>query len=295
LKASSTPTTPILLARAFAPVPHAALCPAALLAEQPAQDPAPPPLGPPLAPQQPQPQRTVLRVAQSELEYAARIVRACGEKAGSGGEKGRSSGEEVGGEEKGAKAMLPPSLTGVGRSGASGAVGGGGGGRPLLRVEEISEDRFCDLVGMVTKIHCPFSSCASVPPSSAASLYLTDYTSHPLLHDYASPTAVGLPGQLVLQLSIFGAQASPLASLLDPRTGQARRGAVVHVRNVRVKRALGGCLEGTVWDDRDERYRDRRDVTVVDLRRRDHDERWGDRAREVQRRHREYWAARSRE
>lgn len=98
----------------------------------------------------------------------------------------------------------------------------------------------------------------------------------------------------------------------------------MHLRNVRVKTGMGGSLEGTLWEERDERYRERRDVTVVDLRRRDHEERFGERARDVQRcarlslalicactstcaradsrfglmsrrRHREYWAARSKE
>ncbi|GAA5854890.1 hypothetical protein JCM9279_000188 [Rhodotorula babjevae] len=298
LKATSTPTQPTLLARAFTVTPHAPLRPAALLASPPAQDPPPPaaaalapapaPAPTAQAPPPPLPQRSVHRLAQDELAHAARVVRACGEAAG--------SGEGSGGEEgKGAAPVLPPSLAGAGRPRSSGAaVGGSGGGRPLLRVGEISEGRFCDLVGMVTKIHCPFP-CGSVPPSSAASLYLTDYTPHPLLHAYATPLAVGLAGQLVLQVSVFGAQAQALAALLDPRTGHARRGALVHLRNVRVKVGAGGALEGTLWEERDERWKERRDVTVVDLRRRDHEERFGERARDVQRRHREYWAARSRE
>ncbi|KPV73183.1 uncharacterized protein RHOBADRAFT_55394 [Rhodotorula graminis WP1] len=282
LKAASTPGAPILLARAFAVVPHAPLRPAALLASP------PPRPGAAAATAAPTARPSALEVAPDELAYAARVVRACGEAAGPNEGEGGAAGAET-------RPMLPPSLADGARPRASAGGGGARGGRPLLRVEEMSEGQFCDLIGMVTKIHCP-SSCASLPPSSAASLYLTDYTRHPLLHDYASPSAVGLAGQLVLQLSVFGAQAQPLSALVDhSRTGQARRGALVHVRNVRVKRGTGGALEGTLWEERDARYRDRRDVTVVDLRRRDHEERWGARARDVQRRHREYWAARSRE
>lgn len=200
------------------------------------------------------------------------------------------------------QAILPPGLVAGLRHRTSG--GGAPVGRPLLRVEEISEGHFCDIIGMVrsastaqsvplsltlaghgqvTKLHCSFP-LDSVPSSCAASLYITDYTSHPLLFAYESSASVGLPGQLVLEVSVFGAQASPLSALLDRRTGEVRRGALVHLRNVRVKSGLGGALEGTMWEERDERFKGRRDVTVVDLRKREQEERWGDRAREVQRR-----------
>ncbi|BGP52107.1 hypothetical protein JCM10450v2_008078 [Rhodotorula kratochvilovae] len=277
LKSTSTPSAPILLAKSFAVVPHALLRPAALRAAPPAQDPLPPPAGaePPVT----SAGRHVLRLGEEELAYAARVAKAA--KGAAGAEAGLDQGKR---------------RAAAGAAGQQGAVGGqqrgaaGVGGRPFLRVEEVTEGQFCDMIGMVTKIHCsyPFDS---VPSSCAASLYITDYTSHPLLHSYDTPASVGLAGQLVLQLSLFGTQATPLAALIDPRTREARRGALVHVRNVRIKVGAAGALEGTLWEEREERFRGRRDVTIVDLRKKEQEVRWGERAREVQRRHREYWAA----
>ncbi|GAA5982861.1 hypothetical protein JCM10908_006813 [Rhodotorula pacifica] len=162
--------------------------------------------------------------------------------------------------------------------------------RPLLRIGEIVEGQFCDLIGMVIKLHTP-RPLGSLPSNVAASLYLTDYTSHPLLHDYPDPSPVTLPGRLTLQLSLFGSTAAPLAPLLDPRTGETKRGRLVWIRNVRIKLNPAGELEGTVVEDTNPRFRAKVSVEVVDMRRKDHQEKWGDRAKEFQKRHREYWSA----
>ncbi|GAA6056225.1 hypothetical protein JCM3770_002096 [Rhodotorula araucariae] len=283
LKSTSTSSSPVLLAKSFAVVPHALLRPAALLAQPPRQDPLPPPL----ADDEPPANSTVrheLRLEAEELAYAGRVAKAAA------GAKGLATAVAAmaTGKERALDGTAAPPATSNATRAANGA--GGARGRPLLRVEALAEGQFCDLIGMVTKIHCSYP-LESVPSSFAASLYITDYTSHPSLHSYDNPASVGLAGRLVFQISVFGAQATPLATLLDPRTREARRGTLVHLRNVRVKVGAGGALEGTLWEERDERFRGRRDVTVVDLRREEQEQRWGDRAREVQRRHREYWAA----
>ncbi|GAA5876254.1 hypothetical protein JCM3774_002338 [Rhodotorula dairenensis] len=164
--------------------------------------------------------------------------------------------------------------------------------RPLLRIGEIVEGQFCDLIGMVIKLHTP-RPLGALPSNSAASLYLSDYTPHPLLHDYPDPSPVTLPGRLTLQVSLFGSTAAPLAPLLDPRTGETKRGRLVWIRNVRIKSNPFGELEGTVVEDTNPRFRSKVSVEVIDLRRKDHQEKWGDRAKEFQKRHREYWSARS--
>ncbi|KAG0653750.1 hypothetical protein C6P46_002226 [Rhodotorula mucilaginosa] len=153
--------------------------------------------------------------------------------------------------------------------------------RPLLRIGEI-----------VIKLHTP-RALGTLPSNIAASLYLTDYTPHPLLHDYPDPSPVTLPGRLTFQVSLFGSTAAPLAPLLDPRTGETKRGRLVWIRNVRVKLNPHNELEGTVMEDTNPRFRAKVSVEVIDMRRKDHQEKWGDRAKEFQKRHRDYWSARS--
>lgn len=134
----------------------------------------------------------------------------------------------------------------------------------------------------VTKLHSTYP-LHSVPSNQSVSLYVTDYTPHAQLYAYGDPSPVGLPGKLVLQVSVFGYQATPLAALLDARTGEAKRGTLVHLRNVRIKaNGAEGLLEGTMVEERREERRHQRDVTVLDLRRAEHAA-WGDRARAVQR------------
>jgi hypothetical protein len=174
--------------------------------------------------------------------------------------------------------------------------------RPLLRIGEIVEGQFCDLLGMastsnlfliasahadhgsssqVIKLHTP-RALGTLPSNIAASLYLTDYTPHPLLHDYPDPSPVTLPGRLTFQVSLFGSTAAPLAPLLDPRTGETKRGRLVWIRNVRVKLNPHNELEGTVMEDTNPRFRAKVSVEVIDMRRKDHQEKWGDRAKEFQ-------------
>ncbi|GAA5877316.1 hypothetical protein JCM1840_007195 [Sporobolomyces johnsonii] len=168
-------------------------------------------------------------------------------------------------------------------------------GRQLLRVEEIEVGNFCDLLGMVTKCHVPSGyALGSVPTSMAVSLYITDYTSQASLFAYTDAASTGLSDQLTLQVSLFGYQSEPLRAALprDKSTGwnEVRKGTLVHLRNVRIKENEHGMVEGTMVEERDDKWRHKRDLTVVDLRKAPHEARWGQRARELLERHKKYWA-----
>ncbi|BGP28025.1 hypothetical protein JCM10295v2_007012 [Rhodotorula toruloides] len=277
LKSSSTPSKPILLASSFSLIPHALCSPSSLTAKPPSQDYLP--SADNIAPATKVSTRCWrLKLSEEELQYAARVARFFAAQAKplpAGGGEGR--------------AILPPSLAASVDEHLKRRTSAGGSGRELLHVEEIEEGKFCDLLGMVTKLHC--DTALALSPNQAASLYITDYTPHPLLHDYPSPSAVGLPCRLTLQVSLFGSQAAPLTALVNPRTGEATRGALVFLRNVRIKANELGELEGTMVEEK--KYAGRTDVELLDLRRKVHEERWGERARQIQRRHREYWAAQS--
>lgn len=64
------------------------------------------------------------------------------------------------------------------------------------------------------------------------------------------------PGQITLQVSIFGNQNDPLLSLSEDKLV----GKLVHLRNVRPKIAQHDFLEATMIED--PKYADRRDVTL---------------------------------
>ncbi|GJN94197.1 hypothetical protein Rhopal_007271-T1 [Rhodotorula paludigena] len=287
LKSTSSVSNPILLAKSFTVIAHALCRSPALLAKPPTQDPRPsarPPPNPPTT----SADLWHLGLAADELAHAARVARWF-RSAG----KAMSSGAAVkpGLAGQGVSPSVP-ALRLAGEAQNRRASGGGARGRPTLRIEEIEENGFCDLVAMVTKLHSTYP-LHSVPSNQSVSLYVTDYTPHAQLYAYGDPSPVGLPGKLVLQVSVFGYQATPLAALLDAHTGEAKRGTLVHLRNVRIKaNGAEGLLEGTMVEERREERRHQRDVTVLDLRRAEHAA-WGDRARAVQSRHRKYWGAKS--
>ncbi|BGP03917.1 hypothetical protein NBRC10513v2_007659 [Rhodotorula toruloides] len=285
LKSTSTPTKPILLAGSFSLIPHALCSASSLLAKPPSQHPLP--STDDIAPATKTSTRCWrIRLGEEELKYAARVARFFAARAKASTPSAAEGAPMV---PPGA-AILPPSLAASVTEHLKKRTSAAGSSREFLRIEQIEEGKFCDLLGMVTKLHSD-TALTSLSPHQAASLYITDYTPHPLLHDYPSPSSVGLPSRLTLQVSLFGSQAAPLAALINPRTGEATRGALVFLRNVRIKANESGELEGTMVEER--KFAGRTDVEVVDLRRKAHEERWGERARQVQRRHREYWAARS--
>ncbi|GAA6011169.1 hypothetical protein JCM10207_005523 [Rhodosporidiobolus poonsookiae] len=308
LAIKGTALSPTLLAGSYDPVPLAVLSASSLLLPRPSgptQHPAPHPPAPPCPTgtsawtwkkMEVLPRPVGIRLEEEELKYAARVARFFRPAAGGGAAAPMASTAAAGaGAKEGAAVEARPTLP---------LPVSKGRGRPLLRVEELSEGHFCDMVVMITKFRNPTShSVGSIPSNLSTQLFVTDYTPHPLLHAYSAPTAsregVGLAGQLVLQVSLFGYQSEPLlhAGLLQPdkeKEGGSgiRRGTLVHLRNVRVKLNEAGLLEATMVEESVERYRSKRDVTVL----RDGkvwDEQWKVAAKAVQRRHREYWAAKS--
>ncbi|GAA5837795.1 hypothetical protein JCM11251_002324 [Rhodosporidiobolus azoricus] len=233
---------------------------------------------------------------EEELKYAARVVRFF-RKGGAGVGAAPSSDQALNKASPAAAALSTTAAEQKVKSRVSGALGGG---RPLVRIEEIEEGKFCDLIAMVIKFHNPTPTpVGSIPTNHATELYLTDYTSHPSLFTYDSSTSshslgVSLPGQLILRVSLFGYQSEPLRPLLKPgEAGGIQRGTLLHLRNLRVKENGNGVLEGTMVEEKVEKFRYKRDVTVLSSGKPVMDEKWREAMKGLQRRHREFWAAAS--
>lgn len=88
-------------------------------------------------------------------------------------------------------------------------------------------------------------------------LFVTDYTTNSQLIEYQDESKNGVPGQHVLQVSIFGAQCDPLMRLKDADL----KGRIVYLRNIRPKLNSSGLLEATMVEDY--KYPDKRDVRLV--------------------------------
>ncbi|BGP43901.1 hypothetical protein JCM10449v2_007958 [Rhodotorula kratochvilovae] len=151
--------------------------------------------------------------------------------------------------------------------------GKGNGGRKLVTIGEACDSVFCDLQGEVRRIFFCASCCltrfaqivkyykpfgGNVGPNDACSLFITDYTTNDQLYGYADTSEVRTPGQVTLQVSIFGAQNDPL---LHAKSEEALIGRLVHLRNVRPKMTMNDFLEATMVEDN--KYPDRRDVTLL--------------------------------
>ncbi|GAA5930365.1 hypothetical protein JCM10213_001071 [Rhodosporidiobolus nylandii] len=299
LTVKGSPSSPSLVAGSFDPTPHALVSSKHLLTPSgPTQHPDPaPPL--PACPtsvnawtwrkQQSLAKAYGIALDEEELKYAARVARFFR----------REGGNPLASVSPGvAEADGPVEATSVAEKVERAPTSLWRGGRPLLRVEEIEDGKFCDLVGMVTNLstHSPYA-VGSLPSNHYADLFVTDYTSHPLLKSYDAPSAasagVGLEGQLTLRVSLFGYQVEPLLPYLKPQEkGGIKRGTLVHLRNLRVKEGVYGHLEATLVEEKEERYRWKRDVTVLEDGK-GMDEAWKAAAKGVLRRHRDYWAAQS--
>lgn len=96
-----------------------------------------------------------------------------------------------------------------------------------------------------------------VGPNDAVQLFVTDYTTNSQLYNYSDTSEVRTPGQITLQVSIFGNQSEPLLGL---KTEQLV-GRVVFLRNVRPKTTTSDFLEATMVEDN--KYPNRRDVCLV--------------------------------
>ncbi|BGP20711.1 hypothetical protein JCM10213v2_008874 [Rhodosporidiobolus nylandii] len=129
------------------------------------------------------------------------------------------------------------------------------GGRPLVRVEEMCEDQFCDTYGEVVRYYNPLTiNPHSVPSNAACDLYITDYTSHPDIVDVDTSRELNLTGQRLLKVAIFGAQNEPLVNFSRDKLV----GSIVRLRNLRPKLDSNGGFECTMVEDF--KYKDNRDV-----------------------------------
>lgn len=173
----------------------------------------------------------------------------------------------------GAVPQAPPGSDAVARSAM--LRKGAGKGRRLVRVEEMCADTFCDIQAevrafvlsvsrgsidpsaslQIVKFYKPFGG--SVGPFDACSLFITDYTTNDQLYAYSDTSEVRTPGQVTLQVSIFGAQNDPLLSLSEDKLV----GRLVYLRNVRPKMTLNDFLEATMVEDG--KYPERRDVRLL--------------------------------
>lgn len=149
---------------------------------------------------------------------------------------------------------------------AAAAGGGGGGGagstsrgRSLATISELQVDKFYDLVAEVLKIHRedPKQSRSSYSgrPLECFSLLVTDWSQNPLLYD-TSGFEGGPKNHRTLLVSVFGYQSEPLRD-------QVGLGNIVHLRNVRAKANGEGMLECTMVEEEDERFKHKRDVTIL--------------------------------
>ncbi|GAA5820350.1 hypothetical protein JCM3770_002778 [Rhodotorula araucariae] len=134
--------------------------------------------------------------------------------------------------------------------------GKGNGGRQLVPIADVCDSVFCDLQGEIVKYYKPYGG--NIGSHDACSLFITDYTTNDQLYDYADTSEVSTPGQVTLQVSIFGAQNDPL---LHAKSEKNLIGRLVHLRNVRPKMTMNDFLEATMVEDF--MYPDRRDVTLL--------------------------------
>ncbi|GAA5974611.1 hypothetical protein JCM11641_007023 [Rhodosporidiobolus odoratus] len=303
--------SPTLMAGSYDPVPHAVLSPSHLLAPSgPTQHPTPAPPAPDRPPTIPLHdwRRTLMLspigvgLDEEELAHAVRVARYFRRESVAATAGATVSPDTYSTKASATADQYEVKQTGMASRAVTPATAAFKGSRPLVRISELEEGKFCDVVGMVTNLstHSPFP-LSSLPSNHSADLFITDYTSHPLLKPYDSPTStspgVGLAGKLTLRISLFGYQVEPLIPFVNPQgTGGIKRGLMVHLRNLRIKRDQeGGWLEATLVEEMEERWRWKRDLMVLQSSRRGKglEESWRVAAKGVQARHREYWAKQS--
>ncbi|GAA5982887.1 hypothetical protein JCM10908_006822 [Rhodotorula pacifica] len=138
----------------------------------------------------------------------------------------------------------------------SASLARGRGGRPTLLIQDIVPDVFCDLYAEIVRWYNPHAT-RQIASNDYCNLFVTDYTTNPELIEYQDDSKNGVPGQHVLQVSIFGAQCEPLMRFSDSDL----KGRIVHLRNIRPKSNMNGLLEATMVEDH--KFADKRDVTLV--------------------------------
>lgn len=86
-----------------------------------------------------------------------------------------------------------------------------------------------------------------MPADRGVVICATDYTPNTNLAKYDRPTDGCLAGQQTLQISVFGKQVKPLASIRDSLDKGTP--VVVHLRKLQLSKNGEGLLEGRVKDD----------------------------------------------
>ncbi|GAA5847121.1 hypothetical protein JCM5353_005151 [Sporobolomyces roseus] len=133
----------------------------------------------------------------------------------------------------------------------------------LREIRDIEPGVFCDVYGEILKCHVQDFKLPSLQP---VNLYITDYTTNPLLMSYDETDSTSLfpPGQQTLQISLFENQSEALEPLFERSSSgwmQVKVGDFVRVDNLRPKQNESGLLEGTVVDDR--KYQEKRYLRVI--------------------------------
>ncbi|GAA5877352.1 hypothetical protein JCM1840_007205 [Sporobolomyces johnsonii] len=133
--------------------------------------------------------------------------------------------------------------------------------RPLLRIEEVQADEFCDVQGEIVKFYNPHtignSRRGRVGHNDSCQLFITDYTLNPQLIDYQALSGVKVVGQYTLQISVYGAHNDPLLAFSEDKL----EGRLVRLRNIRPKNNPEGFLEATMFQD--PKFPERSDVTML--------------------------------
>ncbi|KDE07153.1 hypothetical protein MVLG_02557 [Microbotryum lychnidis-dioicae p1A1 Lamole] len=136
-------------------------------------------------------------------------------------------------------------------------------GRKMTKIMDMRPDVFCDTVVQILRIYSHGNeNLKTLGPNEPVAIYVTDFTENDLLYDFDEQMEDGLPGQYVLQVSIFGCQAQPLDPLMRPGIGKKPgQGRAVHLVNLRPKLNPNGYLEATIMPDR--KYERKRDVILL--------------------------------
>ncbi|KWU45269.1 hypothetical protein RHOSPDRAFT_33214 [Rhodotorula sp. JG-1b] len=165
------------------------------------------------------------------------------------------AGTEPGAADPSGPAIAPPAATDVKL--VSAALAKPRRGRPMLLIQDLVPDSFCDLYAEIVRCFIPSNAPRQLSQHECCTLFVTDYTPNPQMIDYQEDSKNGIPGQLVLQVSVWGAQCEPLLRFKDADL----KGRIVHLRNIRPKTNKDGLLEATLFEDY--KFADKRDVTFV--------------------------------
>ncbi|GAA5954063.1 hypothetical protein JCM8115_003299 [Rhodotorula mucilaginosa] len=194
------------------------------------------------------------RITDAELGYARDLAR-WSRRNGLEQQIRGQAGTESGAANPSGPAIAPPAAVDVKL--VSAALAKPRRGRPTLLVQDLMPDSFCDLYAEIVRWFIPPNAPRQLSRHECCTLYVTDYTPNSQMMDYQEDSRNGIPGQLVLQVSVWGAQCEPLLRFKDADL----KGRIVHLRNIRPKTNDKGLLEATLFEDY--KFADRRDVTFV--------------------------------